>query len=147
MPDNFLISFQPGNFMATAFGDTSIPAGKATYIIRHVFHNWSDEEVIHILKHVRTAMLTNATHDPVIQPKLILCDALLLPKSNRFIRAASMQIMAMSNGWTRTETDMIQLLGAAGFSYLRTHRMRADDSIIEATPFVDVSTSSTSTGA
>jgi hypothetical protein len=120
--------------MATAFSDTSLPAGKPTYIIRHVFHNWSDEEVVHILKHVRTAMLTNAARDPIIQPKLILCDTLLHSGSNRFVRAASMQIMAMSSGWTRTETDMIQLLEAAGFSHLRTHRMRADDSVIEATP-------------
>lgn len=127
--------------MAITFNDTFLPTGKATYIIRHVFHNWSDEEVVHILKHVRTAMLTGTTRDPPIQPKLILCDTLLHPGSNRFVRAASMQIMAMSNGWTRTETDMIQLLDVAGFSYLRTHRMRADDSIIEAAPTVGVSTS------
>lgn len=119
--------------MASTFERTRLPAGKATYVIRHVLHNWSDEEVLHILKHVRTAMSLYVANNPATRPKLILCETLLLPSSNRFIRAASMQIMSMSNGWTRTEFDMIRLLEAAGFLFVKTHRMRADNSIVEAT--------------
>ncbi|KAF5359577.1 hypothetical protein D9756_003163 [Leucocoprinus leucothites] len=130
---DFSISFQAGDFMAPKFEDTLIPAGKPTYIIRHVLHNWSDEEVVHILGHVRTAMSSNFAANRTVQPKLLLCETLLLPDSNRWVRAASMQIMAMSSGWTRTEADMIRLLEAAGFLYIKSHRMRADDTIVEAT--------------
>lgn len=119
--------------MATTFEETSLPGGKATYVIRHVLHNWSDEDVLHILGHVRTAMSLHIVENPSATPKLILCETLLLPNSNRFIRAASMQIMAMSTGWTRTETDLIRLLEVAGFTFIKSHRMRADDTIVEAT--------------
>jgi hypothetical protein len=47
-----------------------------------------------------------------------------------------MQIMAMSSGWTRTEAEMIRLLEATGFLYIKTHRMRTDDTIVEAALFV-----------
>ncbi|KAF9446748.1 S-adenosyl-L-methionine-dependent methyltransferase [Macrolepiota fuliginosa MF-IS2] len=133
VPEHFSVTFQPGNFMAPTFEGSSIPAGKATYIIRHVLHNWSDDGVLHILKQVRHAMSLHVTDGSAVQPKLILCETLLLPTSNRFVRAASMQILSMSNGWTRTEADMIQLLDTAGFIAVKTHRMRADDSIVEAT--------------
>ncbi|XP_006459129.1 hypothetical protein AGABI2DRAFT_134649 [Agaricus bisporus var. bisporus H97] len=133
VPETFSVSFQAGDFMATTFEETSIPAGKSTYIIRHVLHNWSDQEVLRILGHVRTAMSLYVVENPSIQPKLILCETIVSLNSNRFVRASSMQIMAMSNGWLRTDADLIRLLEEAGFSFLRFHRMRADDSIIEAT--------------
>ncbi|KAF9445422.1 S-adenosyl-L-methionine-dependent methyltransferase [Macrolepiota fuliginosa MF-IS2] len=133
VPKHFSVTFQPGDFMASTYECTAIPLGKATYIIRHVLHNWSDEEVLHILKQVRHAMSLYVADGSAVQPKLILCETLLLPTSNRFVRAASMQILSMSNGWTRTEADMVRLLEAAGFVAIKTHRMRADDSIVEAT--------------
>lgn len=119
--------------MATSFEETSLPVGKPTYIIRHVLHDWSDEEVLHILKHVHTAMSTRATDNPTAQPKLILCEMLLRPDSHRFIRTTSMQLLSLNGGLTRTETEMVQLVERAGFSVIKSRKMRAADTIIEAT--------------
>ncbi|KAF9446750.1 S-adenosyl-L-methionine-dependent methyltransferase [Macrolepiota fuliginosa MF-IS2] len=133
LPEHSSITFQAGNFMAPAFEETSLPIGKPTYIIRHVLHDWSDEEVLHILKHVRTAMSTHPTDNPTTQSKLILCEMLLHPDSHRFIRTTSMQLLSLNSGLTRTETEMIRLVEEAGFVVIRSHKMRAADTIIEAT--------------
>lgn len=132
LPGQTSITFHPGNFMATDFEDTSLPVGKPTYIIRHVLHDWSDEEVLHILKHVRTAMTSNLGSNLGSKPKLLLCEMLLHPDSHRFIRTTSMQLLSLNGGLTRTMAEMIKLLEMAGFSVVNSHKMRAADTIIEA---------------
>ena len=67
-------------------------------------------------------------------PTLLLCEMLLRPTSSRFVRTTSMQLLALNNGVTRTEGDMIKLVRAAGFQVRKVHEMRAVDSIIEASP-------------
>jgi hypothetical protein len=126
------IEFQPGNFMAEKFEDTFLPAGKPIYLIRHVLHDWSDEQALHILKHVRIAMSASLAVDSKCRPKLVLCEMLLRDNSHRFIRTTSMQILSLNGGLTRTETEMVKLLDIAGFSVVKVHQMRAADTIIEA---------------
>ncbi|XP_006459128.1 hypothetical protein AGABI2DRAFT_116080 [Agaricus bisporus var. bisporus H97] len=127
---NFSVAFQAGNFMADNFDDTFLPTGMPTYLIRHVLHDWSDPQVLHILKHVYTAMSTRSAAHP--KPKLILCEMLLRADSHRFIRTTSMQLLSLAGGLTRTELEMVLLLEKAGFSVVRSQRLRAADSIIEA---------------
>ncbi|KAJ3569699.1 hypothetical protein NP233_g4876 [Leucocoprinus birnbaumii] len=133
LPEQTSITFHPGDFMATTFEGTSLPVGMPTYIIRHVLHDWSDQEVLHILKHVRTAMTANLGGNVDFKPKLLLCEMLLHSDSHRFIRTTSMQLLSLNGGLTRTEGEMIKLLEMAGFSAVRSHKMRAADTIIEAT--------------
>lgn len=118
--------------MAPVFQETALPVGKPTYIIRHVLHDWSDEDVLHILNHVHTAMSVPSASNSGGHPKLILCEMLLRDDSHRFIRTTSMQLLALNGGLTRTETEMVQLVERAGFSVIKSHRMRAVDTIIEA---------------
>lgn len=77
------------------------------------------------------AMTADARSNP--RPKLILCEMLLHPDSHRFIRTTSMQLLSLNGGLTRTEAEMVELLEVAGFSVVKTHKMRAADTIIEAT--------------
>ncbi|EPQ59774.1 S-adenosyl-L-methionine-dependent methyltransferase [Gloeophyllum trabeum ATCC 11539] len=118
------VSFMAGDFLAPIPSDTNIPKGQPTYVVRHVLHDWTDDEVVTILSNVRNAMATNSL--------LLICDMLLQANSSRFVRATSMQLLALNNGITRTEGDMIHLLEKAGFSVRKVHKMRAVDSIIEA---------------
>ena len=77
-------------------------------------------------------MLANL--DSKIRPKLILCEMLLRDSSPRFVRTTSMQILALNNGITRTEPDMVRLVERSGFKVENVHYMRAVDSIVEAVP-------------
>ncbi|KAH8079791.1 S-adenosyl-L-methionine-dependent methyltransferase [Cristinia sonorae] len=131
------ILFVPGNFLAPTLDDTKIPQGKPTYLIRHVLHDWTDDQVVSILKNVRAAMLARSDgSESATAPKLLLCEMLLRPTSSRFVRTTSMQLLALNNGVTRTEGEMRKLVEVAGFKVVKIHEMRAVDSIIEASPVV-----------
>ncbi|KAJ6566268.1 S-adenosyl-L-methionine-dependent methyltransferase [Mycena capillaripes] len=124
------ISFAPGNFLAPTLAETCLPLGQPTYLIRHVLHDWTDAEVLSILRNVRAAMLASPTRVP--EQKLLVCEMLLHPDSSRFVRTTSMQLLALNNGVTRTLAAMRALIEEAGFVVRNVHQMRAVDSIIEA---------------
>ncbi|THH29959.1 hypothetical protein EUX98_g4226 [Antrodiella citrinella] len=128
------ISFVPGNFLAPTLEETKLPQGQPTYLIRHVLHDWTDDQVVAILKNVRSAMIAGRENSSDPAPKLLLCEMLLRPTSSRFVRTTSMQLLALNDGVTRTEGEMVRLVKAAGFQVVKVHDMRAVDSIIEATP-------------
>lgn len=111
--------------MAPSSGESGVPQGKPTYIIRHVLHDWTDEEVVHILSIVRQAM-------PKDTCRLLIVEMLLRPDSSRFVRTTSMQLLALNNGITRTQEAMEDLVRKAGFKVASVTRMRAVDSVIEA---------------
>ena len=111
--------------MASSFSDTGMPQGKPTYIIRHVLHDWTDDEVVHILSNVRQAM-------PKQNGRLLLVEMLLRPDSSRFVRQTSVQLLALNSGITRTQEAMEALVVRAGFKVARVTHMRAVDSVIEA---------------
>jgi hypothetical protein len=110
--------------MAPSLAETKIPIGKPTYVLRHVLHDWMDEDVITILSAVRQAM--NG------QGRLLVVEMLLRADSPRFVRTSSMQILALNNGVTRTQGEMEGLIKKAGFRIEKVTSMRAVDSVIEA---------------
>jgi hypothetical protein len=112
--------------------ETRIPQGRPTYLIRHVLHDWTDDQVVVILKNIHEAML--AGPKPSANPKLVLCEMLLRESSPRFVRTTSMQLLALNNGVTRTEAEMVQLAERSGFRVEKVHHMRSVDSILEAHP-------------
>ena len=118
--------------MAPTLEETCIPQGQPTYLIRHVLHDWTDDEVTRILRNVREAMLANL--DPSIRPRLILCEMLLRASSPRFVYTTSVQLLALNNGITRTEAEMVRLVEVSGFKVEKVHHMRAVDSVVEAVP-------------
>lgn len=112
--------------MAPSFADTQIPENKPTYIIRHVLHDWTDDEVVHILSNVRRAMSERRSS------RLLLVEMLFRPDSPRFVRMTSMQLLCLNNGITRTQEDMEALMVRSGFKVVCVTHMRAVDSVIEA---------------
>ncbi|KAF9469574.1 S-adenosyl-L-methionine-dependent methyltransferase [Collybia nuda] len=131
-PASTQITFVPGNFLAASLNETCIPQGQPTYLIRHVLHDWTDDQVVTILANVREAML--AAPKPGVIPKLVLCEMLLQESSSRFVRTTSMQLLALNNGITRKEAEMVRLVERSGFYVEKVHYMRSVDSIIEARP-------------
>jgi hypothetical protein len=112
--------------MAPSLADTQIPPGNPTYIIRHVLHDWRDDEAVHILSNVRQAMQGQK------MSRLLLVEMLLRSDSSRFVRLTSMQSLALNNGITRTQEEMEALLLQAGLKIARVTHMRAVDTVIEA---------------
>lgn len=110
--------------MAPSLIESNLPQGKPTYMIRHVLHDWNDQEVVSILKMVRRAMPKHGV--------LLLVEMLLHVESSRFVRTTSMQLLALNNGVTRTQCEMESLVRQAGLSVRRVVHMRAVDSILEA---------------
>ncbi|KAF8516485.1 S-adenosyl-L-methionine-dependent methyltransferase [Gautieria morchelliformis] len=121
------VSFVPGNFMASTFEESNIPEGKPTYVIRHVLHDWKDDEVVFILSQVRQAMLSSKS-----SCRLLVVEMLLQPTSSRFVRTTSMQLLALNNGVTRTQQEIENLVCKAGFRVETVTHIRALDSVIEA---------------
>jgi O-methyltransferase domain len=121
------VSFVPGNFMASTFVETNIPPERPTYVIRHVLHDWKDDEVVFILSRLRQAMLSSKSPS-----RLLVVEMLLQPTSSRFLRATSMHLLVLNNGATRTQQEMESLVRRAGFRVAKVTHMRALDSVIEA---------------
>ncbi|PSR77253.1 hypothetical protein PHLCEN_2v7988 [Hermanssonia centrifuga] len=130
------ISFVGGDFLAESVEETNIPQGQPTYIIRHVLHDWTDEQVVKILRNVRAAMLSGRSSSDKAGhlPKLVLCEMLLRASSSRFVHTTSVQLLSLNNGITRTESHMRSLVERAGFRVVAVHELRAADAIVEAIP-------------
>lgn len=111
--------------MAPSIAETQIPQGKPIYIIRHVLHDWSDNEAVHILSNVRQAMSQHKSS------RLLLVEVLLRSDSSRFVHMNSMLMLTLG-GATRTQEEMEALLVRAGLKVARVTHMRAVDSVIEA---------------
>lgn len=129
------VTFVGGDFMAATLEETKIPQNHTTYMIAHVLHDWTDTEVVRILRNVRAAMCASTTSDAeLVGKRLLLVEMLLRPSAARFVRTTSMQLLALSNGITRTQAEFEELLDQAGFKVTLVHHMRAVDSVIEAVP-------------
>jgi hypothetical protein len=103
----------------------SVPAGDA-YFMKHIVHDWGDEDCIRILKCCRAAMRPDA--------KLLICERVIPPGNEPFSGKWSDLHMLVENrhGRERTESEYRRLLHAGG---LRLHRViptRSPWSVIEA---------------
>lgn len=110
---------------------TSVPAGGDAYLLSHVLHNWDDENSLRILRNCRAAM------EP--QSKLLIIEIVLpvhLSQSPMTypIVMTDLQMLVMTGGRERTESEFRALLQDAGFELQRVIQTRGLDSLIECVP-------------
>lgn len=122
--DSKQVKFIAGDFNDTNPATTTMPKEAPTYLIRHVLHDWNDEEVVSILSNVGKSMGAGS--------KLLICEIILHEFSTRFARTSSVQALAMLGGVERTLKQYTALLEKAGFKVDRFVEMPAIDGIIEA---------------
>ncbi|MET9487963.1 methyltransferase [Nocardia sp. NPDC006630] len=105
----------------------SVPKGGDAYILKHIIHDWSDEEAERILRTVRSAM------EPAAR---VLIIEIVLPEHHRphagkFI---DLEMLVNATGRERTEADFRNLLARSGFTLTRVVPTAAPDVILEARP-------------
>jgi len=105
----------------------SAPAGGDAYILRHIIHDWTDDQSVQILRCVRQAMSSQArllVVEHVIQPGNE-------PAPGKYFDLA---MMVLPGGMERTEAEYRRLFDAAGLRLARIIPTSADVCVIEVLP-------------
>lgn len=113
------IEIASGNFFESA------PAGGDAYILSHIIHDWSEEQCLTILGHVRASMKPTA--------KLLIVE-FVLPEGNEphFGKFVDMVMLTLPGGEERTSKEYDALLAKAGFRLERVVPTSTPVSIVEA---------------
>lgn len=105
----------------------SIPTGGDAYLLRHIIHDWYDEQSTQILANVRRAM-----HD---KARLLVVESVILPGNEPSVgKMLDLAMMVLPGGMERTEEQYRTLFAKVGLRLERIVPTAADVSVIEARP-------------
>lgn len=111
----------PGSFFETA------PAGADAYLMRHVLHDWTDEQCVSILRNVRRVVPP--------QGKLLIVECVVPPGNVRSIsKDYDILMMVGPQGLERTEAQFRTLLQQSGFELTGITPTASMVSVIEGKP-------------
>ena len=105
----------------------SVPGGADGYLMKHIVHDWNDEDALKILRNCRRA----------IQPdgRLLLVEVVLKGSNEPDPgKALDLHMLVLFKGRERTEADLGVLLSEAGFSLMRVIPTSGPISILESRP-------------
>ena len=103
----------------------SVPAGADAYLMKHIIHDWNDEQSVKILQNIRRAMNEDGK---------VLIAEMVVPDGNEPSPAKGLDLVMLTieGGKERTAEEYRKLLAAAGLSLSRIIPTRSPFSIIEA---------------
>ena len=102
----------------------SLPAGSDAYLLRHVIHDWSDEESCHILQNVRQALPPGG--------KVLVIETVIPPgNAPHFAKLLDLTMLVVPGGIERTEPEYQQLFTAAGLKLTGIYPTTAGVDVIE----------------
>jgi hypothetical protein len=114
-------SMQPCNFFE------HVPSGCRAYLMKHIIHDWDDEDSRLILANCRKAVPSDGV--------LLLVEVSLGDKNiPTFGKFADIAMLSLTGGRERTEAEYAALLSGAGFHLNRVIPANAQFCIIEAFP-------------
>lgn len=103
-----------GSRVELASGDffQSVPSGADAYLLKHVIHDWDDEQSIRILQSIHSAMNKNGK---------VLIIEMIVPEGNEpsLTKFMDIQMLITGGGKERTEAEYRKLLEASGFRLTR----------------------------
>lgn len=102
----------------------SVPAGGDAYIMKHIIHDWSDEECVTILGHCHAGM---AAGGKVLIVEMVVPER-NVPAISKFL---DLEMLLFLTGRERTEAEYRDLLGRAGFELTRIVETPSPYSVIE----------------
>lgn len=108
-----------GSFFETA------PAGADAYFLRHILHDWNDEQCLTILRNIHRASPPHA--------KLLVVESIIQPGNDpSFAKLLDLTMLVIPGGQERTEAEYRELLARGGFELRRIVPTAADVSVLEA---------------
>ncbi|MBI1348275.1 methyltransferase [bacterium] len=115
-----------GSAVGGSFFD-SVPSGAEAYLLRHVIHDWSDEQSQHILSLVRKAIPANG--------RLLVIETVIPPGNDpSFAKLLDLTMLVIPGGIERTESEYRELFEASGFRLNRIVPTAAGVDVIEGVP-------------
>jgi hypothetical protein len=116
---------------STTGGDffKSVPKADA-YMMKHILHDWPDEECVTILKNCRAAMSDKGARK-VLVLEMIVPDKVADPHPSYFL---DIEMLMLPGGKERTEAEFAALFERAGFKLSRVARSQSPNCVIEAVP-------------
>jgi hypothetical protein len=118
-----------GDRCATVGGSffDSVPSGGDAYLLRHIIHDWDDEQARAILRNCRKAMSAKA--------RLLVVESVIPPGNNpSFGKLLDLVMLVVPGGLERTEAEYRQLYSDSGFRLTRVVPTDHEVSVIEGKP-------------
>jgi SAM-dependent methyltransferase len=104
----------------------AVPNGADVYIMKHIIHDWDDEDAARILANCRTAMRPGG--------KVLVVDRVIGPPNQPDPgKLMDLEMLVNPGGLERSEREWHRLFAASGFRLERIIPMPAPQSILEAT--------------
>lgn len=102
----------------------SVPAGGDAYILKHIIHDWSDDECVTILSHCHKAMISNG---------MLLIVEMVIPAANApgISKLLDLEMLLFLTGRERTEEEYRALMDRAGFELTRVVPTNSPYSVVE----------------
>lgn len=103
----------------------SIPANADAYMMKHIIHDWNDEDSIRILRNINAVMKPDGR---------VLIVETIVPEGNEphFSKIMDLEMLVSPGGMERTIEEYRELLAAAGLRLNRIVPTRSPFSIVEA---------------
>lgn len=105
----------------------SVVAGGDAYLMRHIIHDWTDEQSLTILRNIRKVIPAHG--------KLLVIEMVIPPGNEpHFGKLLDLNMLVLPGGQERTEAEYRQLYAEAGFRLERVVPTKAEVSIVEGRP-------------
>lgn len=114
-------------FVGGSFFD-GVPSGHDAYLMKHILHDWYDEDCVKILRSCRTAIPSHG--------KLLVCERIVrAPNEPCPAKWSDLHMLLTTHGGReRTESEYRALLQAGGFGLARIVPTDSPWSLLEAVP-------------
>jgi hypothetical protein len=107
---------------------TEVPRGGDAYIMKHIIHDWSDEQAGLILKNIRAAL------DGKPGGKVILVEAVLKPGNEPDLsKLIDLEMLLLPGGRERTRDEFAALFASNGFELTRVVPTHSPLCVVEGT--------------
>lgn len=102
----------------------SVPAGADAYLMKHIIHDWNDEQSVKILQNIHRAMNDEG--------KLLIVE-MIVPEGNEPSPAKELDLtmLTIEGGKERTAAEYTKLLEASGFRLTKIIPTKSPMSVIE----------------
>jgi hypothetical protein len=122
-----------GNRCRTAYGDffQAVPEGGDVYFMKHILHDWTDEQAITILRNCRRALDSHSECKPT--GKVVLLEFLVPPGNKPHpSKSVDIEMLFFPGGRERMEHEWRDLFAGSGFRLTRIVPTKSPFSVIEA---------------